>query len=378
MTTFDRYLTLFFLKIFAICFLSFAGLYIVIHLFSNFDEIMSLGKREGGQIRFMQIFYGPRLLDLFDRMGPILALVAAIFAFSMMQRRREMSAIEAAGIPKSRMVLPLVISCLVLIVLGTVSRELWLPKFRKELSLTPQTWLDEDGQNSAFQKDHLNGLLIRIRKTENEEHEYKNITVQIPIYLSDRVSRIVASRGDFIEATEHHPAGLLLEGIAEPVQAWKLDSLGSRDQPVVYFAKGHPWLVGNQVFISTNLTREELAYGLQVTDYSSLSEMIASLQRPTQWFSRTNRIAVHSRIVRPILDIALILVAFPIVVRFTEDNLLVAAVNCVATICVFQVSVMAFQTLGALSLVRAASLAAWLPVICFVPLCAVTWKMLDR
>ncbi len=378
MTIFDRYLIRFFFKIFLICFFSFVGLYIVIHLFSNFDEILALGKREGGQLRFMQKFYGPRLLDLFDRMGPILALVAAISSFSMMQRRRELSAIEAAGIPKSRMVKPLVACCLGLVILGAVNRELWMPKYRKELSLTPQNWLDDGARHTVFLKDHLNGLLIKIRKADNEEHQYKNIIVQIPIYLSDRISRIVAARGNYVPANDQHPTGLLLEGISEPQQPWKLDSLGAAEQPVIFFSKDHPWLNGNQIFVRTHLTPEELTYGVQLTEYSSLSEMIESLQRPTQWFSRGNRIAVHSRILRPLLDLALILVTFPIVVRFTESNLLLAAINCVGAICAFQIGVMLFQTLGSLSLIRSASLAAWLPVFLFVPLSVLTWKLLDR
>ncbi|MEQ1904870.1 MAG: LptF/LptG family permease [Pirellulaceae bacterium] len=378
MTKFDRYLLLLFAKIFTICFCSFTGLYLIVHLFTNFDEILSLGKQEGNVVGFMQKFYGPRILDFFDRTVGMLVLIAAVFAFAFMQRRRELTAIEAAGIPRSRMVKPLVVIALIMIVLSIVNREVWIPKYRKELTSTAQNWNQEGATDSQFQKDHLNGLLIRVRRAPDTSHQYKNVVVQIPIYLSDSISRIVAARANYVEANEDHPAGLLLESISEPLQPWKLNSLGSPEKPVVYFPNDRPWLTGSQCFVATHLTTEELAYGQQLNDYSSLSEMVSSLHRPTQWFSRSNRIAVHSRIVRPLLDMALLLIALPFVIRFSEHNLLLAAASCAGTIAVFQIAVVTCQTLGSLSLIRAASLAAWLPVILFVPLTPLSWRSIDR
>ena len=87
---------------------------------------------------------------------------------------------------------------------------------------------------------------------------------------------------------------------------------------------------------------------------------------------------MHSRIVRPLWDLALILVALPLVVRFSESNIALSAGTCVLIIGLFQVSVMAFHTLGNFSLFRTASLAAWLPVFVFLPLSVWTWRQVDR
>ncbi|MEZ6095705.1 MAG: LptF/LptG family permease [Pirellulaceae bacterium] len=100
MTVFERYLLRLFVKIFLICFFSFTGLFLIVHLFTNFDELSKLSKDNGGKVTFLFEFYGPRVLDLFDRMVSILVLISAVFSFAMMQRRRELTAVEAAGIPK--------------------------------------------------------------------------------------------------------------------------------------------------------------------------------------------------------------------------------------------------------------------------------------
>lgn len=100
MTIFDRYLLFQFSKIFLICFASMAGLFVVFHIFTNLDEVVEISGTTGGFHRLVQEFYGPRVLDFFNRMAAVLILVAAVFSLALMQRRRETTATEAAGITK--------------------------------------------------------------------------------------------------------------------------------------------------------------------------------------------------------------------------------------------------------------------------------------
>lgn len=377
MTKFDRYLLTLFLKIFLICFFSFTGLYLIVHLFTNLDELISLGKAEGSQFRLFSKFYGPRILDFFDRTVAVLLLVSAVFAFAMLQRRREITAIEAAGIPKSRMIKPLIGMAILFLGVSIVNREIWIPRYREELTSTAQNW-KQGTTDSQLKKDFVTGVVVRARRVDLEDARMEDIAVQLPIQLSDQIAKIEAAAAQYVLADDDHPNGLLLERVAAPTELWTINSLKQNDETIVYFPKEHGWLKGNQCFVVTNLTLDELAHGQQINEYASLSEMITSLQRPTHWYSRANRIAVHSRIVRPILDLALLLVALPLVLRFSEDNLWAAAGSCVLTIAMFQVSIMAFETMGALSIIRTASLAAWMPVFCFVPLTALTWRWIDR
>ena len=114
MTIVDRYLFFLFLKTFLICFLSFTGLYVVVHLFSHLDEMVALSKDDGWATLFYE-FYGPRVAELFDKTAGILTLVAAIFSVSLLQRRREFTALESSGITKARILRPIFLTSIVVI-----------------------------------------------------------------------------------------------------------------------------------------------------------------------------------------------------------------------------------------------------------------------
>ena len=121
MTILDRYLLFTFLRIFVVCFLSFAGLYVVIHLFSNLDELTALSK-ESSWAELMWAFYWPRMAELFDKTAPIMALVSGIFSIHLMQRTSELTAIEAGGITKFRALRSVLLAGVVVIALTVVNR----------------------------------------------------------------------------------------------------------------------------------------------------------------------------------------------------------------------------------------------------------------
>ena len=116
MTIFDRYLAILFFKILVICFFSFAGLFVVIHVFTNLDEVGAIVDQPGGFEKIFFEYYGPQVMDLFNRMSGILILISAIFSVSLMQRRREFAtAIEAAGVTKARVVRPVIFASIFIV-----------------------------------------------------------------------------------------------------------------------------------------------------------------------------------------------------------------------------------------------------------------------
>ena len=55
-------------------------------------------------------YYGARVLSFFDRISGLLALIAAIFTITWFQRTNELTAVMAAGISKARIIRPLVVA----------------------------------------------------------------------------------------------------------------------------------------------------------------------------------------------------------------------------------------------------------------------------
>jgi lipopolysaccharide export system permease protein len=77
-------------------------------------------------------------------------------------------------------------------------------------------------------------------------------------------------------------------------------------------------------------------------------------------------VTIHSRIVQPILDMTLFFLGLPLVVTRHSRNVFVAMGMCCVVVTVFLLFVIASQYMGAAYLISA-SLAAWLPLILFVP-----------
>src|SRR5262245_47862804 len=98
----DRYLLRQFLQTFVICCCSLIGLYIVIDGFANLEEFINYGHDHGGLLAVMGPYYLYRSLSVFDSISNVLTLIAAMFTVTWIQRHNEMTALEAAGIPKGR------------------------------------------------------------------------------------------------------------------------------------------------------------------------------------------------------------------------------------------------------------------------------------
>jgi len=374
----DRYLLTLFFKILLVCLVSLSGLFVVIHLFTNLDDFQTLADQNGGAFRLGIEFYGPRLLDLFDRTAPILTLLAAVSAMAWMQRRQELTAIEAAGVPRGRLFRTLMLASLSILALTIVNREYWVPKYRNELTGTLQNWRGSSQALSNFQKDHATGVRVSGQKLIYDEARITEPVVQIPYDISSDVPRILARSLTFLPETEEHPAGLLLEGITEPNDADLLQSLDTGSGTLVYVPPKHIWLKPHQIFIRSTLSVDEFAFGQSSGEYASLTEMMETIRRPTQWYSSGSRIALHTRLVRPLVDLTLLLVALPIALLYTERNLFLAAMACVGVVIGLQVTMLVSGSLGSLSLIKSSALAAWIPLIVFLPLTVFTLRLVNR
>ncbi|MFO0080946.1 MAG: LptF/LptG family permease, partial [Planctomycetota bacterium] len=180
----DRYLLQLFVKILAVCFVSLSGLFVVVHLFTNLDDFQNLADQTGGSFKLAMEFYGPRLLDLFDRTAPILVLLAAVSALALMQRKQELTAIEAAGIPRGRLFRTLILGSLAVLALTVVNREVWVPQYRHELTGTLQNWRGSTQTLTHFQKDHTTGIRISGQKLIYDQAQITEPVVQIPYDVS--------------------------------------------------------------------------------------------------------------------------------------------------------------------------------------------------
>jgi lipopolysaccharide export system permease protein len=94
-------------------------------------------------------------------------------------------------------------------------------------------------------------------------------------------------------------------------------------------------------------------------------------------FGADVRVAIHARIVQPILDVTLLFMGLPIVLRRERGNMFVAIGLCTLVVIGFMMVGIGCQYLGSSYLVEPA-LAAWLPLMLFVPAGVALYDRVDR
>jgi lipopolysaccharide export system permease protein len=132
-TTLDRMALLSFFRSYAIVWTSLVSLYVVIDLFTHLDAYVN---RPGGfpaVARHIIMYYGYRLPQVFDLMAEPIALLAATFTVSWMQKNNEMLPQLSAGIPTRRIIRPVLIGAAVTIAFAPLNTEFLIPAVADEL-----------------------------------------------------------------------------------------------------------------------------------------------------------------------------------------------------------------------------------------------------
>lgn len=378
MTILDRYLLKLFIRIFAVCFLSFSGLFIVIHLFSNLDELAGLASRDGGWPKLIQNFYVPRVADIFDKTAAMMALFAAIFAVTLMQRRREVTAIQAAGLPLRRVLRPVLVFSLIIVAVAAVNREWLLPQFRDRLVRTPQDWSGETEMPITVQDDWRSGVRLRGSHVVISERRIDQPDVQLPIELSNSATRLRARSATIEPATSIRPSGLLLDGVVFPEDIDSIASVTDSKSFGVWTSADQGWLQRGQCFVACNFDAEKIAYGSKLDEFRTIPELMSDVRAPQSSFGRSDRLALHARLIKPLLDLTLVLLGLPIILSQTDRNVFVSAGLCMLIVGVFHVAVSVSHSFGSYRLLQPAALAAWLPVLIFAPLAVLSMRKLNN
>jgi lipopolysaccharide export system permease protein len=368
MWTIDRYITRLFVKVLVVCFLSLTGLFIVIDAFGNLDELLTLGDKHGSLFGLLGEYYGARALAFFDRTSALMALVAATFAVTTMQRSNELAALQAAGISKARLVRPLIFGAIVVSLLAAANREWLIPRYRDQLSRKAQDWEGTAQRDFTPRFDHLTDILLMGRATVAADQRIVQPTFRLPRGLSRFGTQVVAHAAFFRDAEPGRPRGYLLEGVREPKNLAGIESCYREGQPLLLSPQDTPWLKPDQCFVVSDVTFEQLAAGNSWRQFSSTAELISGLHNPSLDCSADVRVAVHARLIQPLMDVVLLLLGLPVVLSRESRNVFFSAGLCVVVVAAFFLTVLTCHALGGNYLLRPAALAAWCPLLIFAPL----------
>ncbi len=372
----DRYIIVSFIKVFVICFLSFSGLYVVIDAFSNLDEFLALS-RSNSMFNVIVEYYGPRILQFFDKTAAIMSLIAAVFCLSLMQRTNELTAIQAGGISNRRIVRPVLVVTIMVLLLGVVNREILVPRFRNVLVMNAQDFAAGKGRSPNMTKDPISRVVIR-----GQEVMPVRQTITMPEFTTPHEwgiagNTIVAESGEWLPKSNEHPGGYLLKqsSVASDV-IQNIQSEGGED--VVLVPAQTRWLEPNQLFLVSDVDTVQLAFASQLSRNASLPAMIREYRQPGNGMTNRLRVDIHGRIVQPVFDLSILLIGLPLIIARGERNLFLSAGMCMIVVTLMSLVMIASQSLGVSRIIDPPALAAWLPVIVFLPIAWVTFGWLGR
>jgi lipopolysaccharide export system permease protein len=365
----NRYLLRQFLQVFAICFMSLTGLYIVIDAFGHLDHFSSHAEKGSGSLfGIMGTYYAYHSLAFFDGTSGILAMISAMFTVTWLQRHQELTAIMAAGISKMRILKPLLFAAAGVSLLGVANRELVIPRVRDQLTRDTKD-LGGDAARDLEARFDRSDILIGGDKVVLAERKIIRPAFVMPRELSQFGKQLSALEASYIDANDDHPAGFVLTGVTAPAHVDQLSSLVVDDRPVIVTPKDAAWLGQGELFVASDLPFPLLASGSNWRRYASMGELINELNSPSTNLGADVRVAVHSRMVQPLMDGTLLMLGLPLMLSRRNRNVFLSISICLGVATAFTLVALSCQSLGGLSVLRP-SLAAWLPLMMFVPVAA--------
>lgn len=367
LTTFDKYLMNRLLHTFVVFFIATYGLFMVIDLFTNVDDFQrnALGEERTSVETGIAIFryYGYRVAEFMEMAGPILIVVSAIAVLGLLEKHSESHPILAAGVPAFRLLRPLLVGGGLLNLLLILNQEFVLPALAVELQ-SPRGSDSASVQTVDPVYDYSNHLMhIDGKEVIIEEKTLVAASFWLPEQLSSPSYSLEAESAVFIEENSSHPSGWLLQNLISPFDPGPLTEEGA--------TRIVPRPNGKDVFVVSDVSFDQLYNrGRNLKLLSSL-QLIDRIRNPSTGLVpvRSQSLALHSRVTRPILSLLSIAIALPLVMRRESRSLIINMTICAGVLGAFYIVTQASLMMGGTSLVQGgapflrADFAAWFPVI---------------
>jgi lipopolysaccharide export system permease protein len=289
-----------------------------------------------------------------------------------------MTALMAAGVGRGRIVAPVMIAAIVVVLVAAVNRELVIPKYREELSRQPGDLTGSRPRAVNPCIDNQTDIRLSGKSTIAKEKRIVQPEFSMPAALRDYGKQLVADDAYCVPRDGERPSGYRLENVREPKNLDTKPSLFWDGRPILITYRDAPdWLKPNQCFLVCNVDFEQLCSDSTSRDFSSVLQMVERLHNPSQDFSSKLRVLIHMRIVHPLIDITLLFLGLPLIITRESRNIFIAMGLCMAVTTSFMGVVLAMQWLGDNAAINPA-LAAWAPLIIFVPIATVVAEPLYR
>src|SRR5437879_5173428 len=178
----DRYISAGFLKNYLLSFMILVGLYVMLDMLFNFDNLMAVQTREGLSgvdtiwplLKTIADYYFYQVFMIFVTLSGIIPVVAAAFTLMRMSRQNELSAILSAGVHLLQLARPIIIVAVILNAFLLVDQELVIPAMIPKLTRSHNEAGKEttNGFPIESMQDENGNLLLAAKYYPDPDHPY--------------------------------------------------------------------------------------------------------------------------------------------------------------------------------------------------------------
>lgn len=356
LTIIDRQMLGAFFKAYIVCLVSMLSLYVVVDLFTNLDDFT--GKNKSWQRVAIDIgaFYGYRLSQIFDRLCEAIVLLAAMFTIAWTQRNNELVPLLSCGVSVHRVVAPVLGGAFALLGLAVFNQEVLVPAISDKLMSEKD---DPHAANMIQVRSGYepNGMHFEGDKADRTARAVQNLRVTVPESLAGNLIHITAKTAIFHPDPEGGRGGKweLLQTAPREIEGW------DRETQLLEAVDTGRYLLHVREMGFDAITRNPNWFG-----FASTIRIYQEMQRPDA--SRAPGLAVlfHSRLVRPLVGMVLVMLGLSVILRDQNRNIFISAGMCLVLCCLFFGAAYTAKMLGDNDMVHPA-LAAWLPLMLFGP-----------
>ena len=313
----DRYIFGKFLKIFFWCYFSLVGFYIVIDLSSNISDFAAASNSFSHLVTSIIAYYFLDSFVIVDMAFPLLVVLAALTATTMMSLSNEIIALLAMGMSPGRMLIPILVGAIGVSCLFTAIREIYLPNHLVWISAKPADFMKRSDEFSVVRAyDYFSQISIDGDKIIKSENRLIKPSFLLRKNLNRYGNRLMASDAVYLETQGDRRSGWLLSDVTSPSDLLTNKSLqdAETNETIVFSPADTPWLKENEVFVATSLTPTYLIAGENWLQYASVGDLYKALNDPTfKNEALALSIRVHSRYWRPLTDLIPLFLAVPLI-----------------------------------------------------------------
>ena len=298
----DRQLVRGYVKAYLICLVSLLTLYVVVDLFTNLDEFTDAHNTLKGVLGHIGTYYGYKVTQIFDRLAEAITLLAATFTVALLQRNNELLPLLSAGVPTRRVVMPILLTAIVMITLGTLNQELVISRIGAQLM---------NGKDDPFgDKDLLakgayepNGIHLEGRLATRKGLTIKKFYAIIPEQVAGTLIHLNSERAYYKPAVDGNPltGGWLLTE-TQPERISNLTYAG-----LVMLEPGKYFLYTKRVDF------DSLANLPNWFTFASTARLLRELNRGDSPRLASMAVMFHMRLTRPLLGFIMVVMGLSVI-----------------------------------------------------------------